>query len=394
MVDKIFTTSQFRKGVKKLFKKHQKATLKKLNTIIKGLTEQTITTEYDNHKLNSVDVRDIHIEDDVILLYRYKDDVLTISLELNNMSNHDELSRKSKSDFVNNVAKNSREETIPYQVKTEAWDKRWSWTDSCHLEQVYKNGHTKKHFGNYSSLEDAKKAASKYIKESMNEDIEYHGCGIVISDSDVFVYKNGKRVGKFDTEEEAREYIDSLNESLKESKSSKEYKGYYIDYDFYGDGEYTVQYLGDDVVFQTEEEAKEFIDSLNESLKEELDIKVGDLISVNSLPNYVKSKKDLKSYKDDAYYKVIKIQDPYLICKVDKNVANWFNGSEDKKKIHKSNVSFVVRGNDYILNEDTVKNSDGTWSNKGDEGSHGKFKTKKQADNQRKAMFARGYKSK
>lgn len=44
------------------------------------------------------------------------------------------------------------------------------------------------------------------------------------------------------------------------------------------------------------------------------------------------------------------------------------------------------------LKEDTVKNSDGTWSNKGDEGSHGKFRTKKQADNQRKAMFANGYK--
>lgn len=44
------------------------------------------------------------------------------------------------------------------------------------------------------------------------------------------------------------------------------------------------------------------------------------------------------------------------------------------------------------LKEDTVKNSDGTWSNKGDEGSHGKFRTKKQADSQRKAMYANGYK--
>ena len=44
------------------------------------------------------------------------------------------------------------------------------------------------------------------------------------------------------------------------------------------------------------------------------------------------------------------------------------------------------------LKEDTIKNSDGTWSNKGDEGSHGKFKTKKKADAQRKAMFANGYK--
>lgn len=43
------------------------------------------------------------------------------------------------------------------------------------------------------------------------------------------------------------------------------------------------------------------------------------------------------------------------------------------------------------LEEDTVKyGSD--WVNKGKEGTHGRFKTKKEADAQRKAMFASGYK--
>ena len=42
------------------------------------------------------------------------------------------------------------------------------------------------------------------------------------------------------------------------------------------------------------------------------------------------------------------------------------------------------------LNEDTVKQGD-KWVNKGKEGTHGKFKTKKAADAQRKAMFANGY---
>lgn len=40
--------------------------------------------------------------------------------------------------------------------------------------------------------------------------------------------------------------------------------------------------------------------------------------------------------------------------------------------------------------EDTVKQGD-HWVNKGDKGTHGKFKTKKAADAQRKAMFANGY---
>ena len=43
------------------------------------------------------------------------------------------------------------------------------------------------------------------------------------------------------------------------------------------------------------------------------------------------------------------------------------------------------------LDEDTIKQN-GKWVNKGKEGTHGTFKTKKEADAQRKAMFAQGYK--
>lgn len=43
------------------------------------------------------------------------------------------------------------------------------------------------------------------------------------------------------------------------------------------------------------------------------------------------------------------------------------------------------------LKEDTIKTKDGKWTNKGDEGTHGKFDTKKEADAQRKAMFANGF---
>ena len=41
-----------------------------------------------------------------------------------------------------------------------------------------------------------------------------------------------------------------------------EYKGYYIEYNFYGNNEYSVQYCGDDVIFRSEAEAKEFIDTI------------------------------------------------------------------------------------------------------------------------------------
>ena len=45
----------------------------------------------------------------------------------------------------------------------------------------------------------------------------------------------------------------------------------------------------------------------------------------------------------------------------------------------------------YKFREDTVKQGN-SWVNKGKEGTHGKFKSKKAADDQRKAMFANGYK--
>ncbi len=51
----------------------------------------------------------------------------------------------------------------------------------------------------------------------------------------------------------------------------------------------------------------------------------------------------------------------------------------------------VVAGTYESLKEDTIKQN-GKWVNKGKEGTHGKFRTKKEADAQRKAMFANGYK--
>lgn len=43
-----------------------------------------------------------------------------------------------------------------------------------------------------------------------------------------------------------------------------EYKGYYIEVNFYGRNEFTVQYCGDDVWISSIEEAKAFIDSIEE----------------------------------------------------------------------------------------------------------------------------------
>lgn len=39
-----------------------------------------------------------------------------------------------------------------------------------------------------------------------------------------------------------------------------EYKGYYIERNFYGEGEYSVQFCGDDILFTSLDDAKKFID--------------------------------------------------------------------------------------------------------------------------------------
>ena len=74
-----------------------------------------------------------------------------------------------------------------------------------------------------------------------------------------------------------------------------------------------------------------------------------------------------------------------------------------KKILKRAGYDFEVSGDDGVvpqwfhfeywkkpLKEDTVKRGN-YWVNKGKEGTHGKFRTKKQADAQRKAMFANGY---
>lgn len=74
-----------------------------------------------------------------------------------------------------------------------------------------------------------------------------------------------------------------------------------------------------------------------------------------------------------------------------------------KKILKRAGYDFEVSGDDRVvpqwfhfeywkkpLKEDTIKQGN-SWVNKGKEGTHGKFRTKKEADAQRKAMFAQGY---
>ena len=96
MVDKIIRTSQFNRAYKKLKKDHKEDIIKDINKIVDRLANFEITSQKRNHPLKgkkNKGLEDIHIRGDVILLYKYESNILTITLVLENIVNHDELKR-------------------------------------------------------------------------------------------------------------------------------------------------------------------------------------------------------------------------------------------------------------------------------------------------------------
>lgn len=86
---------------------------------------------------------------------------------------------------------------------------------------------------------------------------------------------------------------------------------------------------------------------------------------------------------------------PYFVG--DEETGSIYNSYDDAKRAYdylkSRGIDAVMEPvEDISLHEDTIKTKDDKWVNKGTEGTHGKFRTKKQADAQRKAMFANGFK--
>jgi len=82
----------------------------------------------------------------------------------------------------------------------------------------------------------------------------------------------------------------------------------------------------------------------------------------------------------------------FFVVDIDTGFIDW--GPCDTKDEAKEFLQSKV--NDWELesvqSEGTVKKSNGKWTNRGKNGEHGEFATKKDADAQRKAMYANGYK--
>lgn len=97
-VNKIIVTRSFENAVKALKKKHKSNTLNELYDVVDKLSKYEITSQKSNHPLKDMEGhKDIHLEGgNLILLYKYEDDVLTIALKLQDLVNHTSLKNYTK----------------------------------------------------------------------------------------------------------------------------------------------------------------------------------------------------------------------------------------------------------------------------------------------------------
>ena len=143
--------------------------------------------------------------------------------------------------------------------------------------------------------------------------------------------------------------------------------------------------------------AKQLHDILNEKLEEDfspalLELSIKSALSSRGFDNEHGYSFDFITNEDGTLEAQLSDgldwKDYQLIKRIFRNSGvNVYQGKE-----HKDGGLLSVVFETEPLTEDTVKQN-GKWVNKGEEGTHGKFKTKKEADAQRKAMFANGYKA-
>ena len=86
----LVTTNQFKKDLKRIQKRGYN--LQKLHNILNTLrSNQTLSPKYRDHALtgNYIGFRECHIEPDWLLIYKYYDDILVLSLS--RLGSHSEL---------------------------------------------------------------------------------------------------------------------------------------------------------------------------------------------------------------------------------------------------------------------------------------------------------------
>lgn len=91
---------------------------------------------------------------------------------------------------------------------------------------------------------------------------------------------------------------------------------------------------------------------------------------------------EVRKFKDGTYH-----------VSVNNEEHAWFDKDDLTSLKYYLKYKKDIPEDEIVLKEDTVQKANGKWTNRGDDGTeHGEFDTKAEADAQRKAMFASGYK--
>lgn len=142
---------------------------------------------------------------------------------------------------------------------------------------------------------------------------------------------------------------------------------------------------------------KEAVDTICDSIKKEF---VEDFSVVDELKNNgfsILSIDDVRNQNvdgvDDDLIKNMEFVGASVLLHNDIMARNWLFTDIDSMISYFENGGQVGYENAEQLVEDTVQKANGKWTNRGDDGEeHGEFDTKKEADAQRKAMYANGFK--
>lgn len=148
------------------------------------------------------------------------------------------------------------------------------------------------------------------------------------------------------------------------------------------------------------EDAEVIYDRLSDKFGKDVDFDDDDISDITldecdgmiDTKDYVDFETIDEDYRDELVNDLVKKaftkeQAEYLVSH-DEGIAEYLAyGDADN-----DDFEYYIKYINKRLNEDTIKTSKGKWVNKGEEGTHGTFDTKKEADAQRKAMFASGWK--
>ena len=86
----IIEESGYKKGIKKLIKNYRIEELRTIIEIKEKLKKFEISSQYKNHPLKGKwkGYNELHVRDDLLLIYKYIDEDLYIDLELKDLTNH------------------------------------------------------------------------------------------------------------------------------------------------------------------------------------------------------------------------------------------------------------------------------------------------------------------